>query len=101
MQCEEWNNYGGLIALSSNMKRWLKDGVFVPKNQYNFFVFQPRTRVCLGKDFAMLQMKLVATRLLTHFPFYVVENFKPMYAINMTMQMKNGLPMKIHSRVQK
>jgi cytochrome P450 len=55
----------------------------------------------LGKVFAMLQMKLVATRLLTHFPFYVVENFKPMYAINMTMKMKNGLPMKIHYRVQK
>jgi hypothetical protein len=49
----------------------------------------------------MLKMKLATTRLLTHFTFSIVENFKPMYVINMTMQMKNGLPMKIHPRVQK
>ncbi len=90
----------GVDFLEFKPKRWLKDGVFVLENPYNFFVFQTGTHVCLGKDFAMLQMKLVATRLLIHFTFYV-ENFNPMYAINMTMQMKNGLPMKIHPRVQK
>ncbi len=91
----------GVDCLEFKPERWLKDRVFVPENPYNFFVFQLRPRVCLGKDFAMLQMKLVAARLLTHFTFSIVENFKPMYAINMTMQMKNGLPMKIHPRVQK
>jgi cytochrome P450 len=81
-------------------KRWLKDGVFVLENPYIVFMFQPWTHVCLRKDFATLQMKLVTTRLLTHFTFYV-ENLNTMYAINMTVQMKNGLPMKIHPRVQK
>jgi cytochrome P450 len=99
MHCEEWNNYG-VDFLEFKPERWLKDGVFVPKNPYNFFVFQLGAHVCLGKDFAMLQMKLVATRLLTHFTFYV-ENFNPMYAINMTMQMKNELSMKIYPRLQK
>jgi cytochrome P450 len=91
----------GVDCLEFKPKRWLKDGVFVLENPYNFFVFRPGPCVCLGKDFEMLQMKLVAARLLTHFTFFVVENFKPMYAINMTTQLKNGLPMKIHPRVQK
>jgi cytochrome P450 len=90
----------GVDFLEFKLERWLKDGVFFLENPYNFFVFQLGAHVCLGKDFAMLQMKLVATRLLTHFTFYV-ESFNPMYAINMTMQMNNGLLMKIHPRVQK
>lgn len=91
----------GVDCLEFKPERWLKDKVFVPENPYNVFVFQIGPRVCLGKDFAMLQMKLVAARLLTHFTFSIVENFKPMYAIYMTMQMKNELPMKTHPRVQK
>ncbi|KAH9567614.1 hypothetical protein CY35_03G035300 [Sphagnum magellanicum] len=53
-------------------------------------------RVCLGKDFAMLQMKLVAAGLLTQFTFSVPENFKPTYALSLTMPIKNGLPVRVH-----
>ncbi len=52
----------GVDYLEFKLERWLKDGVFVLDNPYNFCVFQPVPCVCLGKDLAMLQMKFVPTR---------------------------------------
>ncbi|CAM6049625.1 unnamed protein product, partial [Sphagnum compactum] len=84
----------GADCLEFKPERWLKDGVFVPESLYKFAVFQAGPRVCLGKDFAMLQMKLVAAGLLTQFTFSVPENFKPTYALSLTMPIKNGLPVR-------
>ncbi|CAK9872655.1 unnamed protein product, partial [Sphagnum jensenii] len=84
----------GADCLEFKPERWLKDGVFVPESPYKFAVFQAGPRVCLGKDFAMLQMKLVAAGLLTQFTFSVPENFKPTYALSLTMPIKNGLPVR-------
>ncbi|CAK9219789.1 unnamed protein product [Sphagnum troendelagicum] len=86
----------GADCLEFKPERWLKDGVFVPESPYKFAVFQAGPRVCLGKDFAMLQMKLVAAGLLTQFTFSVPENFKPTYALSLTMPIKNGLPVRVH-----
>jgi cytochrome P450 len=89
-------NLWGADCLEFKPERWLKDGVFVPESPYKFAVFQAGPRVCLGKDFAMLQMKLVAAGLLTQFTFSVPENFKPTYALSLTMPIKNGLPVRVH-----
>ncbi len=86
----------GPDCLEFKPERWLKNGVFVPESPYKFAVFQAGPRVCLGKDFAMLQMKLVAAGLLTQFTFSVPENFKPTYALSLTMPIKNGLPVRVH-----
>ncbi|KAH9567617.1 hypothetical protein CY35_03G035300 [Sphagnum magellanicum] len=86
----------GADCLEFKPERWLKDGVFVPESPYKFAVFHAGPRVCLGKDFAMLQMKLVAAGLLTQFTFSVPENFKPTYALSLTMPIKNGLPVRVH-----
>ncbi|CAM6028187.1 unnamed protein product [Sphagnum balticum] len=86
----------GADCLEFKPERWLKDGVFVPESPYKFAVFQAGPRVCLGKDFAMLQMKLVAAGLLTQFTFSVPENFKPTYALSLTMPIENGLPVRVH-----
>ncbi|KAH9567638.1 hypothetical protein CY35_03G035700 [Sphagnum magellanicum] len=91
----------GPDCLEFKPERWLKNGVFVPESPYKFAVFQAGPRVCLGKDFAMLQMKLVAAGLLTQFTFSVPENFKPTYALSLTMPIKNGLPVRVHPRAQK
>jgi cytochrome P450 len=91
----------GADCLEFKPERWLKDGVFVPESPYKFAVFHAGPRVCLGKDFAMLQMKLVAAGLLTQFTFSVPENFKPSYALSLTMPIKNGLPVRVHPRAQK
>jgi cytochrome P450 len=91
----------GPDCLEFKPERWLKNGVFVPESPYKFAVFQAGPCVCLGKDFAMLQMKLVAAGLLTQFTFSVPENFKPTYALSLTMPIKNGLPVRVHPRSQK
>jgi hypothetical protein len=62
----------------------------------------------LGKELAMLQMKLVAATLLSRFTISMSSNaatsqaaaadddFKPTYEVSLTLPIKNGLPVRIH-----
>uniref|UniRef100_A0A803KYY3 Cytochrome P450 704C1-like n=1 Tax=Chenopodium quinoa TaxID=63459 RepID=A0A803KYY3_CHEQI len=51
-------------------ERWLsKDGIFQPENPFKFTAFQAGPRICLGKEFAYRQMKIIAAVLLSSFIF--------------------------------
>ncbi|CAM6049757.1 unnamed protein product, partial [Sphagnum compactum] len=101
----------GSDCLEFKPERWLDDnGVFQSQSPYKYAVFQAGQRVCLGKELAILQMKLVAATLLSRFTISMSSNaatsqaaaadddddFKPTYEMSLTLSIKNGLPVRIH-----
>ncbi|KAK4476533.1 hypothetical protein RD792_015689 [Penstemon davidsonii] len=48
-------------------ERWLKNGVFQPESPFKFVAFHAGPRICLGKDFAYRQMKIVSAALVHFF----------------------------------
>ncbi|XP_002964775.2 cytochrome P450 94A2 [Selaginella moellendorffii] len=81
----------GKDCLEFKPERWIQDGQFVAVSPFKFPVFQAGPRVCLGKEMAMLQMKYVVAALVPKFEL-VVGKEEPCYGINMTLIMKDGLP---------
>lgn len=80
-------------------ERWLKDGVFVPENPFKFAAFQAGPRICLGKELALMQMKLVASSLIYHFRFSATEKrTPPMVLLSLVLRMTDGFPVLVQSR---
>ncbi|XP_078166896.1 cytochrome P450 704C1-like [Carex rostrata] len=51
-------------------ERWLdNNGIFMPESPFKFTAFQAGPRICLGKEFAYRQIKIVAATLLYFFKF--------------------------------
>lgn len=74
-------------------ERWLHNGVFQPESSFKFVSFNAGPRICLGKDFAYTQMKILAATLLHFFKFKLedqswIANYKTMF----TLHMENCLP---------
>ncbi|KAG2568175.1 hypothetical protein PVAP13_7NG297500, partial [Panicum virgatum] len=60
----------GADAEEFRPERWLDDdGVFVQESPFKFTAFQAGPRICLGKEFAYMQMKIFAAVLLYLFRF--------------------------------
>ncbi|KAK9063233.1 hypothetical protein SSX86_017103 [Deinandra increscens subsp. villosa] len=73
-------------------ERWLHDGVFQPESPFKFTAFQGGPRICLGKDFAYRQMKIMAAFLVFFFKFQLVDESKEAtYRTTITLQMDKGL----------
>ncbi|KAG0555841.1 hypothetical protein M758_11G006400 [Ceratodon purpureus] len=79
-------------------ERFLQDGVFVPPNPFTYPVFQAGPRICLGKDIAMVQMKMVAATLLSRYAFVVREGHRANHDWSMTMKILEGLPVTVKRR---
>lgn len=79
-------------------ERWLKDGVFVPENSFKFATFQAGPRICLGKELALVQMKLVASSLIYHFKFTPMQTHPPMLWRSLVFRMIDGFPVIVHPR---
>ncbi|XP_024380866.1 cytochrome P450 CYP94D108 [Physcomitrium patens] len=78
-------------------ERWLKDGVFVPESPFKFATFQAGPRICLGKEMALIQMKLVASSLVYCFKFTLLED-PPRTCLSFVFKMLNGFPVIVHKR---
>nr|AHF22080.1 CYP704A87 [Artemisia annua] len=75
-------------------ERWLNDGVFRPESPFKFTAFQAGPRICLGKEFAYRQMKILAAFLVYFFKFKLVDPSKEAtYRTMFTLHMDNGLPL--------
>ncbi|CAA7050728.1 unnamed protein product [Microthlaspi erraticum] len=73
-------------------ERWLKDGVFQPESPFKFISFHAGPRICLGKDFAYRQMKIVSMALLHFFRFKMVdEKSNVRYKRMLTLHIKGSL----------
>ncbi|WOG96964.1 hypothetical protein DCAR_0416303 [Daucus carota subsp. sativus] len=73
-------------------ERWLDNGVFKPESPFIFTAFQAGPRICLGKEFAYRQMKILAAALLYYFKFRLAnEDEEATYRVMMTLHMSKGL----------
>ncbi|XP_008232704.1 PREDICTED: cytochrome P450 704C1 [Prunus mume] len=80
-------------------ERWLKNGVFQPESPFKFVAFHAGPRICLGKDFAYRQMKIVSTALLSFFRFNLADETKTVtYKTMFTLHMDGGLPLRAVAR---
>ncbi|KAJ7962247.1 putative Cytochrome P450 [Quillaja saponaria] len=75
-------------------ERWLKNGIFQPESPFKFVAFHAGPRICLGKDFAYRQMKILAMALLRFFRFKLAdETRKITYRTMLTLQIDGALPL--------
>ncbi|TVU12855.1 hypothetical protein EJB05_46520 [Eragrostis curvula] len=73
-------------------ERWLVNGVFQQESPYKFVSFNAGPRICLGKEFAYRQMKIVAATLIHFFRFKLADESKdPTYKPMFTLHIDNGL----------
>ncbi|KAF7137910.1 hypothetical protein RHSIM_Rhsim07G0024300 [Rhododendron simsii] len=73
-------------------ERWLNNGIFQPESPFKFTAFHGGPRICLGKDFAYRQMKIVSMALLRFFRFKLADETKTVtYRTMFTLHIKGGL----------
>ncbi|PNT76574.1 hypothetical protein BRADI_1g49831v3 [Brachypodium distachyon] len=73
-------------------ERWLANGVFQQESPYKFVSFNAGPRICLGKEFAYRQMKIMAATLIHFFRFILEDESKgPIYKTMFTLHMDKGL----------
>ncbi|KAI3900124.1 hypothetical protein MKW98_001024 [Papaver atlanticum] len=100
-------NLWGLDWNEFKPDRWLqRENVtgklsFVGKDSYTYPVFNAGPRVCLGKEMAFLQMKVIVVEFLRRFhvvPAANGNNIAPVFVSYVTAKMKGGFPVKIEKR---
>ncbi|XP_057774457.1 cytochrome P450 704C1-like isoform X2 [Salvia miltiorrhiza] len=75
-------------------ERWLQDGRFQGESPFKFTAFQGGPRICLGKEFAYRQMKIIAATLVMFFRWKLVEESRnATYRTMFTLHMDKGLPL--------
>ncbi|WJX87142.1 hypothetical protein P8452_69363 [Trifolium repens] len=75
-------------------ERWINNGIFQPESPFKFVAFHGGPRVCLGKDFAYRQMKIVAMSLLHFFKFKLANGIENVtYKVMFTLHLDKGLPL--------
>ncbi|KAL4024533.1 hypothetical protein IC575_012890 [Cucumis melo] len=83
-------------------ERWLENGTFRPESPFKFISFHAGPRMCLGKDFAYRQMKIVSAALLQFFRFKLADPTRNVtYRIMLTLHIDGGLPLLALPRVRK
>uniref|UniRef100_A0A7N0UZA6 Cytochrome P450 n=1 Tax=Kalanchoe fedtschenkoi TaxID=63787 RepID=A0A7N0UZA6_KALFE len=73
-------------------ERWIENGVFQHQPPFKFIAFHAGPRICLGKDFAFRQMKIISVALLWFFRFKLVDDNKSVtYKTMFTLHIDGGL----------
>ncbi|XP_062102941.1 alkane hydroxylase MAH1-like [Humulus lupulus] len=89
----------GKDCLEFKPERWISEQgefVYVPSHKFPAFHIGPRT--CLGKDMALIQMKVMALTILKNYHFHAVEGHPVCPNLTITINMKSGLKMRISKR---
>ncbi|MCL7026319.1 hypothetical protein MKW94_022166 [Papaver nudicaule] len=79
-------------------ERWIKNGRLVAESQFKFLVFNGGPRLCAGKQFSYIQMKMVAASILLRYSVKVVRGQTVVPKVTPTLYMKNGLSVKFKPR---
>ncbi|AET02149.1 putative abieta-7,13-dien-18-ol hydroxylase [Medicago truncatula] len=75
-------------------ERWINNGIFQPESPFKFVAFHAGPRMCLGKDFAYRQMKIVAMCVLNFFKFKLANGTQNVtYKVMFTLHLDKGLPL--------
>ncbi|KAJ0989444.1 hypothetical protein J5N97_007800 [Dioscorea zingiberensis] len=88
----------GKDCMEFRPERWIKDGMFKSENQFKYAVFNAGPRLCIGKKFAYMQMKMVAANILLRYHVEVVPGQQIAPKLNTTLYMKNGLQVRFRPR---
>ncbi|KAI3985431.1 hypothetical protein MKX01_033745 [Papaver californicum] len=72
-------------------ERWIKNGKSVAESQFKFLAFNAGPRLCVGKQFAYIQMKMVAASILLRYSVIVIGGQTVVPKVKTTLYMKNGL----------
>ncbi|GAB4824726.1 hypothetical protein Ancab_007591 [Ancistrocladus abbreviatus] len=89
----------GHDCLEFKPERWLRDGVFWPESPYKYPVFNAGVRVCLGKEMALVTMKIVAISLVRRFDIRLGQPQRVLRFIpGLTATLSGGLPVVIRER---
>ncbi|KAK4738726.1 hypothetical protein R3W88_002423 [Solanum pinnatisectum] len=81
-------------------ERWLdRYGFFRPENPFKFTAFQAGPRICLGKEFAYRQMKILSALLLRYFVFRLSDDKKTVnYRTMISLHIDGGLHVRVFHR---
>ncbi|KAF8028232.1 hypothetical protein BT93_E0977 [Corymbia citriodora subsp. variegata] len=94
------HNIWGEDAEDFKPERWLKDGIFQIESPFKYVAFHAGPRICLGKDFAYRQMKIVSIALLRFFHFRLADETRPVtYKVMFTLHIDNGLHLRAVPRL--
>jgi len=75
-----------------------ENGGFKDPSQYKFPTFNAGYRLCLGKDLALLEIKLVLAMLLPKFKFEIANAHDGGYCSTLVLPMEPGLIMRVEKR---
>ncbi|WOL03482.1 hypothetical protein Cni_G12202 [Canna indica] len=79
-------------------QRWLRDGAFVPESPFKYPVFQGGLRVCLGKEMALMEMKMVIVAMVRKFDVELAANSgsrPPKFVPGLTASLEGGLAVRV------
>lgn len=91
----------GKDCLEFKPERWIsEEGTVTFEHNKKFLVFSLGPRICVGKDIAFIQMKLVVASLLYNFKFHVLESQAISTKLAAVLPTKTGLMVKVTKRDQ-
>ncbi|PKI77097.1 hypothetical protein CRG98_002600 [Punica granatum] len=91
-------NLWGKDCLEFKPERWMRDGEFVGESPFKYAVFNAGPRLCIGKKFAYMQMKMVAASVLLRYSIRVAKGSCAIPKMTTTLYMKYGLPVTVQPR---
>ncbi|KAI5564397.1 hypothetical protein BDE02_14G057300 [Populus trichocarpa] len=82
-------------------ERWLNNGIFQPESPFKFIAFHAGPRICLGKDFAYRQMKILSIALLRFFRFTLADDTRKItYRTMFTLHIEGSLHLRAIGRTK-
>ena len=66
--------------------------------RYAYFPFGGGARMCVGNNFAMMEMQIILAKLCAQFDFTIPENFELELVPLITLRPKEGVPLKLVKR---
>ena len=94
-------------ALHRNKRYWDSPEEFIPDrfdldddkiNMSAYLPFSSVPRICICRHFAMMEMTVILCLILKNYKISICPNYKHNVAINLTMEPKGGLPVRLESR---
>ncbi|RID44862.1 hypothetical protein BRARA_I01627 [Brassica rapa] len=81
-------------------ERWISEnGGLKHEPSSKFLVFSAGPRTCLGKQLALLQMKMVAVEIIQNYDFKVVDSQKIEPVPSVILRIKHGLKVTVNKKI--